>query len=205
MANTLSDNAIRELKNLRSVIRREILAALGGGKENTNNTSRLVRVGKTTSLNYTYPTDGNRFEVRLGSLEFDSTGVGENDLVFTPYEPESESVRLCFSLFGNYYPEDTIVPLMLIHSKWYIFDQSFGRIFKTPASGIPGMVGETLGFATCDSYVIQNGVLARRKNEDGSDKSETVYHIAPSAVSGTTYIQAKKIDGVWVADMEACS
>lgn len=73
-------------------------------------------------------------------------------------------------------------------------------IAKTPSGGIAAMSGTTPGSATCRIWNRgPTGALV------DSLVDVTVYNMSGSAVAGTKYIQAKRIDGVLWVDVESCS
>ena len=204
----LTPNSVGQLRNIRETIRREISAYMGQPKDpKKNQYFRHIRFGKTVAVNETYPTTGDTFEVKIGNptVDNDANGVGHFELTFDDSTYlDSVWVKVCRSLSGNYYPEDSLVVVILIYRKWYILDLKGGRIFRTPSNGIPGRSGTTLGSADCESYSIDGVELVRRKDPDDQDLSETVLHLGTTPVGGSAYIQAKWIDGHWVADMEDC-
>lgn len=85
--------------------------------------------------------------------------------------------------------------------------QTHGFIFQTPGGGISALSGSTAGSAECTPYYInpETGVLTELTDDSGASQTKTVYHIGPDAVAGSIYIQAKRIYGVLVADVEYCT
>jgi hypothetical protein len=81
---------------------------------------------------------------------------------------------------------------------------SFAAHFHTPVGGIPHMTGSpptfTPGSEVCEQYIFNGADYV------ATGGFEVVYNDHPSvAVGGNKLIQAKKIDGAWVADYEPCT
>jgi hypothetical protein len=72
------------------------------------------------------------------------------------------------------------------------------RVFETPGGGITARSGTTLGTGTCTHFRIAGGVLAT------SGDTYVVRNLGTEAVPGNIYIQAVRIEGIWVANWEQC-
>jgi len=83
---------------------------------------------------------------------------------------------------------------------------SEGWILLTPAGGIAARSGTTCGSASCTPYFIDgSGDLTEFTDGGGSSQTWTVYNMFSSAIGGSTYITAKLVCNVLVADAEDCS
>tara|TARA_Y100000361_G_scaffold36089_1_gene30554 strand:- start:14162 stop:15463 length:1302 start_codon:yes stop_codon:yes gene_type:complete len=135
--NVLSDKAIRQLKELPSVIDRQIKYLLNRQGEDPSAGNRLVRIAKTVSQDFPYPSGSvNKYEVKLGRPDFDNTTVGMETPSFTPTRADTtdDKVRIACSLVPRDIPEGTLVYIELHNHKWYI---------------LPGSVsGDIIGFDT---------------------------------------------------------
>jgi len=135
----LSENALRQLKNVKTIIREEVFNILKSRRDLGPTTGRHVRKGKTVSYKDPYPTSGNTFEVWLGEPDFDDKFSGDTDLDFIGYEPQENWVVVCRTTSGSYIAEDEIVDVVREHGKWYILDTGvscdfirFKSLTKTP-------------------------------------------------------------------------
>ena len=78
-------------------------------------------------------------------------------------------------------------------------------VFQSPSNGIAARSNTTLGSASCDLYVIDNGTLvAARDYQTNSTISADVYNLFSNAVGNSVYIVASRIDGHWVVTSEDC-
>ena len=85
----------------------------------------------------------------------------------------------------------------------FICHGSVFRLAQTPSGGIPGRSGTTLGSASCSMYYIAKSGTTATLTAD--TRSETIYNMSTSAVAGTAYIQAVRINGFLVANWEDCN
>jgi hypothetical protein len=83
----------------------------------------------------------------------------------------------------------------------------FGLVFKTPASGIPAMSGTTPGKAYCPAYFIDPATsqLVTVTDNAGVAMSFDVYHLGTTAIPANEWIQAKRVYGAWIVDVQYCS
>jgi len=121
--NTLSPEIIAELGEMKRYIDRMRRGGTPGPHEpGSRFREKQVRIARTTTgLDcLTYPTSpANTFVVELGSGDF-LKACGDNEHTFTPYAPAE--LRYAHTLSGKYYDQGEVVPIMLIHDKWYIID-----------------------------------------------------------------------------------
>lgn len=74
----------------------------------------------------------------------------------------------------------------------------YGVLAQTPSGGIAARSGTTVTSASCTVYYIDAGTIT------SYGESIDVYNIAGSAIAGSTYITAKLVGTVWIADAEDC-
>jgi hypothetical protein len=72
------------------------------------------------------------------------------------------------------------------------------RVFQTPSGGITARSGTTLGTGNCTHFRITGGVL------ETSGDTHVVRNIGTESIPGGIYIQAVRIEGIWVANWEQC-
>lgn len=83
----------------------------------------------------------------------------------------------------------------------------FGLVFKTPSGGIPAMSGLTPGKASCKAYFIDKSVPEVKNVLDnaGGEVSLDVYHLGDTAIPADEWIQAKRVYGAWIIDVQYCN
>jgi len=72
------------------------------------------------------------------------------------------------------------------------------RVFITPSGGITARSGSTLGTGTCAHVKISAGVIAT------STEFYTVLNLGTDAIAAGIYIQAVRVEGIWLANWEQC-
>lgn len=80
-------------------------------------------------------------------------------------------------------------------------------LLQTPGGGIPARSGTTAGSADCTPYYIDTAnsdTITEMTDEDGASQTLKIYNVAGLPVAGNVYIQAKRINGVLIVDMEDC-
>lgn len=80
------------------------------------------------------------------------------------------------------------------------------HLLKTPIGGIAARSSTTAGKADCTPYYIDSTTDTITELLDASNNSQTItiYNVSASPVAELTYIQAKKVRGVFIVDMEDC-
>lgn len=83
----------------------------------------------------------------------------------------------------------------------------FGLVFKTPTGGIPARSGLVPGKASCPAYSIDplTFELVTVKDNAGADVSMDVFHLGITAIPANEWIQAKRVYGAWIVDVQYCS
>lgn len=124
--NVLSDAAIRQLKNLPQIIDRQINYMLNRQGKHPSAGNRLVRIAKTVSADFPYPSGAvNKYEVKLGLPDFDNTTVGTETPSFTPINPSTldDKIRIACTPIARTISEGTLVFIELHNHKWYILPE----------------------------------------------------------------------------------
>lgn len=81
-------------------------------------------------------------------------------------------------------------------------------VAKTPGGGIAGRTGAsepfTLGSASCTLGEIYDDSGTMKMRAVSPTQNVTVLNMVTAAIAGDEWIQAKKINGQWVVDVEEC-
>lgn len=154
-ANSLSDAAVRELRRIPELVRREVEYRMRQAGLDTNSSTRQVRLAKTTSSNHPYPSGpATQYEVQLGRPDFDDTVVGDPGAVtWEAYEPGADYVRVARSVEPVELAEGTLVTVKLFHEKWYIIGALEGAAVPKIRFKVTTKMVDRVATATVDHIV----------------------------------------------------
>lgn len=108
----------------------------------------------------------------------------------------------------SYSSGDDVVVAQTIDETWVIVDAtSMAYLLKTPLGGIPARSGTTAGKADCTLYYIDpvTSTIAKLLDSNSQEQTVEVFNVSRLGIAALTYIQAKRCNDVFIADMEDCT
>lgn len=158
----LSEEAIRQIQSLPSLIRREVDFRMRQATTDRVVEPTRVRVARTCSHNYPYPSDpANNYEVRFVEPSFDDETVGLDTLSVT--ELGDDLVRVAHSIVPIYLDENSDVLIQLSYGQWYIVTERLATQIQFEIKSVEG--SEATALVTEIPYGCQGVPLMNGSNE----------------------------------------